>query len=364
MKRQNLLILVLVLILIAGTLAGCGGTGNASGNNQTQEPAQQQEDQPLRIALIGRNFGDGGPVEDMARGADRAAAEFGIEISRLESDSPAHFEEDVRAMASTHDLVITSFPWMSDSVAMVADEFPGTMFSSIFQFINAGDSSIPNVWSTEFHGQAAFYIAGYIAGSVTQADRIGLIIGGEEPTPNAEGNAFMRGVRQSNPNAVVDFAFVGSYEDPARAYEIAAAMISGGADVLQTSSGASNAGVVEAAMEAGIVVAGEITDFFDVYEGFMGIVGIGFGETVYQSIRYFIEGNFPAGEHGYRDMINGGYFIDWASYERFAQSNAEFGPALQAAITSARELESQILSGQLYIEFDATVPNWARISGE
>ena len=365
MNRTKLLALLLAVVLVTGLFAACSGNGGAQ---QQAQPAPAENgaegDAPLRVALIGRNFGDGGPVEDMSRGADRAVAEFGVQLNRLESDSPASFEEDIRAMAAQNDLVITAFPWMSDAVVMVAGEFPETQFSSIFQFINAGERPVPNVWSIEFHGQAAFYIAGYLAGQTTQTGRVGLIIGGEEPTPNAEGNAFMRGVMRANPDAVVDFAFVGSYEDPARAYEIATAMISGGVDVLQTSAGASNAGVVEAAMEAGVAVAGEITDFYDVYPGFMGIVGIGFGEMVYQSIAHMVGGTFPSGEHGISDLVSGGYFIDWDSYSRFAQSNAEFGPALGAAIASAREIEQEILSGALSIAFDPTVPSWDRISQE
>ena len=357
-------LLVIILVLVVGVLAACGNTQTQPLGQGPETPGQADGEQPIRVALIGRNFGDDGPVQDMYEGAHRAADEFGIELQLLQSDTPATFEEDVRAMAANNDLVITSFEWMSDAVVAVANEFPDTMFSSIFQFINAGEQTVPNIWSTEFHGQTAFYIAGYIAAHVTQSGRVGLIIGGEQPTPNAEGNAFMRGVLRADTGAVVDFAFVGSYEDPARAYEIATAMIAGGADVLQTSSAASNAGVVSAAMEAGVVVGGEITDFWDVYEGFMGIVGIGFGQTVYQSIAYFVGGNFPAGEHGYRDMINGGYYINWDSYQRFAESDPEFGPALQGAIPSARQLEQQILSGELYIEFDPTVPNWDRISAQ
>ena len=373
MKYVKIFAFILVAVLITGIVAGCGnnqqaGTANQAqgGTNQTQGGAAESTngaDQPLRVALIGRNFNDGASVEDMAIGAARAEQDFNIVLSLLESSSPATFEEDVLAMARANDLVITAFPWMSDAVVSAANEFPDTMFSSIFQFINAGDQSVPNIWSSEFHGQAAFYIAGYIASQVTQTNRIGLLIGGEEPTPNAEGNAFMRGVRRGNPDAVVNFAFIGSYEDPARGYEIAVAMISGGVDVLQTSAAASNAGVVEAAMEAGVIVACEITDYFDIYEGFMGIIGIGFGDTTYQSIRYFVEGNFPGGEHGIRDMSNGGYHIDWDSYLRFADSH-EFGANLRPVISSAQDIERQILSGELVIDFDPTVPNWSRISQE
>src|SRR5699024_2452212 len=107
------------------------------------------------------------------------------------------------------------------------------------------------------------------------------------------------------------FSFIGSYEDPAKAREIANAMINKGADYLQGNAGASNAGIVEAAMNHDLLVAGEITDFYDQYEGFTGIVEIGFGNTVYDAIDMQIKGEFPGGEQGIRDLTNGGYSVNW-----------------------------------------------------
>lgn len=75
----------------------------------------------------------------------------------------------------------------------------------------------------------------------------------------------------------------------------------------QTDSGASNAGVVEACKEAGILCAGEISDYYDTYDGFYGIEGIGFGDTV-AAIEMLENGEYPGGEHGIRDLTNGGCF--------------------------------------------------------
>ena len=146
----------------------------------------------------------------------------------------------------------------------------------------------------------------------------------------------------ANPEATVEFAYVGSYEDPAKAKEIASAMISQGCDVLQTDSGASNAGVVEACKDAGILCAGEITDYYDVYEGFYGIEGIGFGDTAYKAVEMLINDNFEGGTHGIRDLTNGGYFMDWDAFNRFADANEEYSEVMKAAIADAQKLEEQI----------------------
>ena len=174
----------------------------------------------------------------------------------------------------------------------------------------------------------------------------------------------MLGVKAANPDATVEFSYVGSYEDPAKAKEVTSAMISAGCDVIQTDSGASNAGVVEACKDAGILCAGEISDYWDTYEGFYGIEGIGFGDTVYKAVEMMINDEYPGGEHGIRDLTNGGYFMDWDSFNRFAEANEEYGETMKAAIAEAQELEKQIVDGTLEVPFDTEVPNWERIKAQ
>jgi len=173
----------------------------------------------------------------------------------------------------------------------------------------------------------------------------------------------MRGAKDANPNVDIDFAFVGSYEDPAKAKEIASAMIAKGCDILQTNAGATDTGVVEAAKEDGkALVMGCITDDYAIYDGFIGEVSMGFGDNSYEAIKTAVEGNFPGGTSGIRDMSNNGYYLAWPEYERFAKSakGADFGPVLE----EAKALEAKILDGSLVIDYDTETPNWSRIKSE
>lgn len=341
---------VFLLIIMLAVLVGCSSKSSDA------------DDTKLKVAVVvNQRFGDKGPMDDLAMGLDRAVKDFGVVIKKLESESASKFEEDIRAMSKAkYDLVITTFPYMTDATKLVSLEYPDTKYSAIFQFINDDKTKIENIWDTEFHGEQAFYLAGYAAGKLTESNKVGLLIGGEEPTPNAEGNGFMRGVYDANPQAVVEFAFVGSYEDPAKAKEITSAMISKGVDVVQTNAGASNAGVVEVCSEAKILCSGEITDFYDTYNGFYGIVGIGFGETAYKSIEMLINDKFEGGSHGIRDLSNGGYFMDWQSFTRFANDNQAKGALMTEIINEMKMREADIKDGKLKIDFDITVPNWMK----
>ncbi len=358
--KKRVLAVMLAAVMVIGLVAGCGKKEESSSSDNG---GNDNGNKKLKVALVvNQKFGDKASMDDLAKGADKAAEDFGVEIKKLESAEASKFEEDVRAMSKAgYDLIVTTYPYMTDATKLVSKEYPDTKYAAVFQTINQGDEKFENVWDTEFHGEGAFYLGGYIAGKLTKSNHIGFVVGGEEPTPNAEGNGFMLGVKAANPDATVEFSYVGSYEDPAKAKEITSAMISKGCDVIQTDSGASNAGVVEASKEAGILCAGEISDYYDTYNGFYGIEGIGFGDTVYKAIEMVLNDEFTGGEHGIRDLTNGGYFMDWDSFNRFADDNAEYKDVMKAAIEEAKKMEEQIKDGSLVIPFNTDVPNWDKI---
>lgn len=357
--KKRVLAMMLATMMVVGLVAGCGSKKEASEGSENGK-------EKLKVALVvNQKFGDKASMDDLAKGADQAAKDFGVEIKKLESAEASKYEEDVRAMSKAgYDLIVTTFGYMTDATKLVSKEYPDTKYAAVFQSINTGDEKFANVWDTEFHGEGAFYLGGYIAGKLTKSNHVGFVVGAEEPTPNAEGNGFMLGVKAANPDATVEFSYVGSYEDPAKAKEVTSAMISKGCDVIQTDSGASNAGVVEACKDAGILCAGEISDYYDTYEGFIGIEGIGFGDTAYKAIEMLVNDKYTGGEHGIRDLTNGGYFMDWDSFNRFADGSDEYGETMKAAISEAQELEKKIVDGTLEVPYDTEVPNWDRIKAQ
>lgn len=354
---KKFLSILLALTMLCTVLTSCGGSDSSTDDSSSDG---ENAEEPMKVALVvNQPFGDKGSMDDLAAGADRAAADFGVEVYKLESDT-ATFEDDIRAMCQQgYDLIVTTFGYMQDATIAVSQEYPDTKFCAVYQTINDGDTKYPNVWDIEFHGEQAFYIAGYMAGLYTKSGTVGIQVGGEEPSPKAEANGFMEGVLASNPDASVDFAYAGGYGDPATAKEKALAMIANGCDFIQNDSGASNAGVVEAAMENGILTAGEITDYWDTYEGFMGIIGIGFGNVAYDAIEALVNGSYPGGEHSIYGLAEGGYYMDWESYERFAEANPDFAEIIEAG----KAVEEKINSGEITVDYNTDEPNWSTIAG-
>ncbi len=353
---KKFLIVLLTACLVATGFAGCGGSDDKGGDASGEKT--------LKVALIGnQKFGDKGPMDDMAAGGERAAKDFGVEFKKMESE-PANFEEDIRTMVQEgYDLIITTFPYMSEATKNIAKEAPDTKFAAIFQSINTETETVPNLWDAKFVGQTTLYVDGYMAGMATKTNKVGLIIGGEEPSPNSEGNGFMRGVHDANPDASVEFAYA-SYEDTAKVKEIALAMIEKGVDFIQGDCGSADSGIVEAINETkkDVMMFSVICDFTDSCDNFAGSIGMSYGGAVYDAVKYLAEGNFPGGTQGIRDIMNDGYFLDWPTYEAFAGRSETYGADFAKAIEEGKAIEAKIKAGELEIPFNPEVPNWKKIS--
>jgi basic membrane protein A and related proteins len=373
MQKKSTTLTIFIVLMLVVALSACAKPTAAPTAAPTQAAtaaateaaatAAPTEAAKLKVAFIGnQRFGDNGPMDDMAKGADQAAADFGVEVKKVESIDAARFEDDIRAMAKEgYNLIITTFGYMQDPMITVAQEYPDTMFAGIYQDTNLGDKKYANIMGTSFQGGATFYIDGYMAGKITKTNKIGVIPGAEEPGPNSEANAFMQGVKAANPDATVEFAFVGSYEDPAKAKEIAAAMIAKGVDVIQGDGGSDDSGIVEAAQEAGHVAVFSCVGRYPDSAAYAGTIPLGYGATVYDIIKSANEGKFAGGTNSLRDITNKGYYILWADFESYAAKNTEFGPALTAVLTDAKALEAKFLDGTMKDNYDTTTPSWDRI---
>ena len=100
------------------------------------------------------------------------------------------------------------------------------------------------------------YLAGMIAGGVTESNVLGVVGGYPVPEVNRIVNAFIAGAQETNPEVEVKVTFLNSWFDPAAAKEAALAQVGQGADVLF----AERFGVIEAAQENELVAIGNMSD--------------------------------------------------------------------------------------------------------
>lgn len=368
MKKILALLLAMMMVL---AMAGCGSESKpaeqpAASAEPEAAPEAAPADEEVKICLISNQAsGDLGPVDAMIAGAERAEKDFGVTVKIIESLDAAGYEEDIRAMAKDgYDLILTTFPPMQEVTIAVAKDYPDVMFGAVFQTSNK-EGSYDNIWSTEYLGSECTYALGSLAATITESGKIGYVSGDEAAAVCDACNGFMRGVRDANPDAEVLFVSVNSYEDPAKAKEIAKAMIAEGVDFIQTDCSASQLGVIEAAAEAGIYVSGDVSDNSALYpDGFVSYLGIDFGQNVYLAVKYFVEGNFPGGEQGVMNLSCGTYFVDTALIDNIAANNADKAEKLNAGKAVLEDVSAKIVSGEIVVESDLTAPSWDRIKAE
>lgn len=139
-----------------------------------------------------------------------------------------------------------------EAVRRVAAEYPEIAFA----FGSGLGPAEPNmaVFDNWIHEPA--YLCGMIAGGVTSTNVIGVVGGYPVPEVNRIVNAFMDGVKETNPDAKVQVTFINSWFDPAAAKEAALAQIDAGADVLF----AERFGVIEAAVDNNLFAFGNMSD--------------------------------------------------------------------------------------------------------
>jgi basic membrane protein A len=346
--------MLVLSLVVAALLAACAG--QATPQASTDQPAAST---PRRVVLIGNSrFGDLGPMDDYARGLDQCQSRFGFEIKKLESIAPERNEEDVRAMVKEgYDLVITTFPGMTEPTIAVARDNPDQKFLAIYQFVNAGEEKLPNVWSTEYRGYEAGYVMGTFAASMTQAKKIGFIAGAPSESINSDINGFLQGVKATCPDCAVEVGFAGNWDDPALGKELALAMIGRGVDFIQTEASKTQLGAIEAAKSEGVLISGDNGDNYDLYkEGFVSWIGWSFARNVELACEQLQAGTLPLGEHTYMNLKNGGVFVRWEDVERFATDNPTHAERVRAAAKVAQEAQGKVASGAIVPVYDIQTP--------
>ena len=186
---------MIALALAGSILVGCSTSQEENVENQAENNGTATEE-PMVALVVNQRSGDSGPIDSMFAGADRAEEDFGITVKRLESEDPAAYEEDLRAMAKAgYQLIICTFAPMVEAAKVVAQEYPDVKFAGIFQYVNVDGFTLDNYWDTEFRGEECTYVLGAMAATLTSTNKIGYVGGNESVGVYEAANGYMRGAK-------------------------------------------------------------------------------------------------------------------------------------------------------------------------
>ena len=181
---------LMACIMLVTLLAGCGNNPAPTPNNG----GNTTDDKLNVVVVVTDALGGGGTPDDMNNYLKKAVADFdNVNGSIYEATDASQYEEVLRTYAREGvDLIITAFPQMVEAVTTVAGEFPNVNFAICLPLTTI---DLPNVRCVEFACWELYYLAGMVAGYMTESDQVGHVLGAEQSALIANDNAYIDGLK-------------------------------------------------------------------------------------------------------------------------------------------------------------------------
>lgn len=247
---------VAAVVLTAGlALASCA---------KPEAAAPARPANALSVAVFVPGVASGSPIyEQLVSGAERAVAQVpGAKLKVIEAGfDQSTWLDKLRDIAASGEfgLIASSNPALPELAAKVAADFPAQRFFIADAYL-AGNPAIHTVLYNQLEQG---YVAGYLAGLVTQARRpaagaglvAGLVAAQRYPTlDRLIQPGFEAGLKAVDPAFTLEYREVGNWYDANRAAELARSLYSGGVEVILPIAGGAGQGVVASASELGKAV--------------------------------------------------------------------------------------------------------------
>jgi len=210
----------------------------------------------LKVGLITDvgKVNDGTFNESAYRGMIRAVEEFGLESAFIESVAEADYKGNIERLAQAgYDVIITVGYMLKDATLAMAAKYPDINFAAVDQ---PQDAEVINVAGLVFREDQAGFLAGCLAGLMTESNVVGIVAGMEIPPVVRFRQGYENGVQHVNPECMIRGVHVDSFTDPVRGKEEALLQIAEGADVIFGAGGQTGSGSILAAAQEGVYVIG------------------------------------------------------------------------------------------------------------
>ena len=259
---------VALLVALAVFVAACAEeeepAGDAGGDGETEQ-----------VDFLACQVTDTGGVDDRSfnqtafKGLEDAEADFGVQTSVLESQSPNDFEPNIQNFIQQGcDLIVTVGFLLGDATAAAAEANPEQNFAIVdFDFfdVDAGeDVSYDNVRELTFATDEAAFLAGYVSAGMSESGILGTYGGINIPTVTIFMDGFQAGMELYNEqnDAQVELAgwdsanpegglFTGDFENQDNGRQVTENLLGEGADIIMPVAGPVGLGSAAAIQDAG-----------------------------------------------------------------------------------------------------------------
>lgn len=250
-KRLN--VLVAVLLILGVVLAACSSGSEAKKVCAVLDTGGEND----------KSFN-----EFTLKGAREAAEAEGLEFAYIVSEAATDYEKNIQNFVDEGcGLIITVGFLMGDSTAAAAAANPDVKFAIVDvayseeQYAN----ELSNVTSLMFSEDEVGYLAGVLAGCMSESGVIGSVSGMEIPPVVRFVTGYQNGARSQNADIQTLNVYIPDFNDPTTGKQAGQTMLGEGADVIFGVGGNTGNGGLLAAHEAGKLAIGVDVDQYNTY---------------------------------------------------------------------------------------------------
>ena len=309
---------------------------------------------PLVALVHTQAAGDNGVVDEMIASLHRIAQERQLTARAIYAADPANYQPVLELLGEAEAaIVFVTFEEMTDPLKAVAPSFPRTRFVQLY-----GDPIVPpiaNLRTVSYETHLSSYLDGVCGARMSRADRIGYIGGVSIPSLDAGVNALIAGARSVNPAMSVATTFVGSFQDPAKALEIANQLFGSGIDYIASDSAGSDLGVIQSAnARAGRVVSAGARQQFALGPASVAAITLcDFSASLYQQATAALRSGWSGGH--YRSGLKDGV-VDFVPSQIFLERAPPAEAArFRAAWPYIARARARIVAGSLHVPFETAL---------
>lgn len=265
-KTSAAMIVVLLIIVGAGIYLllpqltpAPTPTPTATTTPPTTVPAR-----PTKICIVYDVGGRGDlSFNDMAYlGGSRAAKDFGLVLTELQSRSESDYLPNLRTLARTGEcLIIVGVGFLlTDAVSQVSSEYPNQLFA-IIDGVVENRGNVLSVLFKEHEGSAVVGALAAMLAAHYNKTTVGVVLGMEIPVLYKFEAGYYWGIRYGEQiykqktgkdvSVKILYTYTGSFNDPGKGKTATDAMLGEGAVVVYNVAGATGLGIFEAVAEAG-----------------------------------------------------------------------------------------------------------------
>lgn len=264
---------------MAASLTACGGSGDGAAKETGEAQAAGEDGEKIKLTLCVGRKNDLSFQQSAFEGSERVKKELGdkyeVNVVEMGEDTTKWQAAFYDAADAGADIVVGTGFQNKENFETIPLEYPDTKFILFDQELDFESNDLSNTMAVLFDSNQSGFLAGAVAAYYTtgenaaNADKtIGFVGGVESTTVNNFLVGYAEGAKYVDPENKVLTAYVGDYNDTAKAKDLANAQISEGADIIFQVAGGAGNGVIEAAAEKdGVMAIGVDSDQYQALEG-------------------------------------------------------------------------------------------------